>query len=153
MNPRLTTPLNVKNNHKTRATTIAGREFNQALAANNQARADMIALRPHLLRVLLAITPFSATAHSADPLFNRDIRPILSENCFSCHGPNLEHRGGKLRLDVRAEAVAARHGTAAIIPGDPDQSEIIRRILSHDPEEVMPPPKAHLPSLQRKSTP
>ena len=149
MNPRLTTPLNVKNNHQTRATptTVARREQNQAVASNTHGQAGRIVLRSRLLFVIIYITSCLSPSYAADPVFNRDIRPILSENCFSCHGPNPEHRGGKLRLDVREEAVAPRHGTAAIIPGDPDHSEIIRRILSHDPEDVMPPPKAHLPAL------
>ncbi|MCE9629214.1 MAG: PSD1 and planctomycete cytochrome C domain-containing protein [Planctomycetia bacterium] len=78
--------------------------------------------------------------------FNRDIRPILSDNCFACHGP-AEERGGDLRLDSRADAVEDRGGYAAIVPGKPDESEILRRILSHDADEVMPPPKAKKPKL------
>lgn len=74
--------------------------------------------------------------------FNRDIRPILSDNCFACHGPDEDDRGGDLRLDVREDAVADRGGYAAIVPGNPDESEILRRILSHDSDEVMPPPRA-----------
>ena len=73
-------------------------------------------------------------AHAAEPNFNRDIRPILSENCFLCHGQDPKHRGGELRLDIREEAVAVRDGAAAIVPGNPDQSEIIQRILSKDPD-------------------
>lgn len=68
-------------------------------------------------------------------IFNRDIRPILSENCFFCHGPDAGHREADLRLDVRDEAVAA-----AIIPGDASASPLIDRILSDDPDLVMPPP-------------
>ena len=74
--------------------------------------------------------------------FNRDIRPILSDNCFACHGPDEDDRGGDLRLDVRDDAIADRGGSAAIVPGKPDESEILRRILSHDADEVMPPPRA-----------
>ena len=88
----------------------------------------------------------SASAEGID--FNRDIRPILSENCFLCHGQDPEHRGGDLRLDIREEAVAVRDGIAAIIPGDPKNSDIIRRIISKDPDLVMPPPKAHMASLK-----
>ncbi len=88
-----------------------------------------------------------AFAHAADPSFNRDIRPILSENCFHCHGQDPKHRGGDLRLDIREEAVALRDGVAAIVPGDPDNSEIIRRILSKDPQMVMPPPDAHMAAM------
>ncbi|MFZ9936782.1 MAG: PSD1 and planctomycete cytochrome C domain-containing protein [Luteolibacter sp.] len=88
-----------------------------------------------------------ALAHGSEPSFNRDIRPILSENCFHCHGQDPKHRGGDLRLDIREEAVALRDGIAAIVPGDPDHSEIIRRILSKDPRMVMPPPDAHMAAM------
>jgi hypothetical protein len=88
-----------------------------------------------------------SSAHAAEPDFNRDIRPILSENCFLCHGQDPKHRGGDLRLDVREEAVALRDGSAAIVPGNPEQSGMIQRILSRDPEFIMPPPKAHLAAI------
>ena len=78
---------------------------------------------------------------------SRDILPILSQNCFHCHGQDPKHRGGELRLDVREEAVAVRDGSAAIVPGDPEKSDVIRRILSKDPEVVMPPPDAHMPAM------
>lgn len=68
--------------------------------------------------------------------FNRHIRPILSENCLSCHGPDSAARQADLRLDQRDFAI--EHG--ALIPGDPDGSEFMRRILSSDPDEQMPPP-------------
>ena len=72
--------------------------------------------------------------------YGRDVRPILSDRCFLCHGPDREKQQADLRLDVREGAVAARgdHGPA-IVPGDPGASELWRRIESHDPEEVMPP--------------
>lgn len=69
--------------------------------------------------------------------FNRDIRPILSDKCFQCHGPDDKTLKGDLRLDERASAVAAK----AIVPGSPETSEVLARVLSGDPEEVMPPPK------------
>jgi len=67
--------------------------------------------------------------------FNRDIRPILSENCFFCHGPDAATREADLRLDIRADALEG-----AIVPGDPEASELVARVLSDDPETVMPPP-------------
>jgi hypothetical protein len=74
---------------------------------------------------------------AADELrFNDDIRPILVENCFSCHGADSAGRKGDLRLDLRDEAVES----GAIAPGDPDSSVMLDRIFSDDPEEVMPPP-------------
>ena len=71
--------------------------------------------------------------------FNRDIRPILSENCFACHGPDASKRAAELRLDQRDAAVAK----GAFVPRKPDESEIIRRIFSSDPDMVMPTPDSH----------
>lgn len=71
--------------------------------------------------------------------FNRDIRPILSENCFYCHGQDGNKREGNLRLDRRDDAVAQH----AIVPGDPLASSIIARIESVNPDEQMPPPKSN----------
>jgi hypothetical protein len=68
--------------------------------------------------------------------YNKDIRPILVENCFSCHGADSASRKAELRLDRRDEAVES----GAIVPGDPDSSVMLDRIFSDDPEEVMPPP-------------
>ena len=89
-----------------------------------------------------AATAAAEPAPTSAVRFNRDIRPILSDNCFACHGPDEDDRGGDLRLDVREDAVADRGGYAAIVPGKPDESEILKRILSHDADEVMPPPRA-----------
>src|SRR5688572_26077065 len=68
--------------------------------------------------------------------FNRDVRPILSDNCFYCHGPDASHRKGKLRLDVREQALARE----AFVPGKPAESELVLRIRSTFEDEVMPPP-------------
>ena len=80
----------------------------------------------------------SITAYAVDaPLeFNRDIRPILAEYCFACHGPDSASRKGDLRLDMRDAALERK----AITPRDISKSELIRRIESSDPDEVMPPP-------------
>lgn len=72
-------------------------------------------------------------------LYNRDVRPILSNNCFACHGPDSAARKGDLRLDQRDAAIAS----AALVPGKPDESSLIERIFSSDPKTVMPPPMAH----------
>jgi len=79
-----------------------------------------------------------------DPVrFGRDIRPILSDRCFKCHGPDPSSRQADLRLDDRDSATTERKGGAhAIVPGRADQSELWKRITSTDPDEVMPPPKA-----------
>ena len=71
--------------------------------------------------------------------FNRDVRPILSDNCFSCHGNDAGHRKAKLRLDLREEALKKE----AFVPGQPDQSVLIERIFTTDEEDLMPPPDSH----------
>lgn len=71
--------------------------------------------------------------------YNRDIRPILNDNCFACHGPDEKTRAADLRLDLREAALNKQ----AIVPGKPDESSIISRILSTDENEVMPPPTSH----------
>lgn len=99
-------------------------------------------LLPLLFALLL---PGSLGGAQAAPLaFNRDIRPILSENCFACHGFDEKHREAKLRLDLRDSATAvAEDGSAPIVPGKPEESLIWQRIQSTDADEVMPPPDSH----------
>ena len=89
-----------------------------------------------------------ATAASPDIDFNRDIRPILSENCFYCHGQDGQKREADLRLDDRAAAIAA----GAIVPGDPGASAILERVHSTDPDVLMPPPDSNrrLSDAQKK---
>ena len=77
--------------------------------------------------------------------FNRDIRPILSSKCFHCHGPSDKFRKAKLRLDLEESALSERDGIRAIVPGNLDESELWHRILSDDPEEMMPPPESKKP--------
>jgi hypothetical protein len=72
--------------------------------------------------------------------FSREIRPILSRNCLACHGPDEKKREAGLRLDVRQSAIAPRGDHRAILPGDPKQSELVRRVSSDDDDERMPPP-------------
>ncbi len=71
--------------------------------------------------------------------FNRDIRPILSDSCFQCHGPDEAKRQGGLRLDQAEAALRGGESGPAIVPGDPLASEIRKRILSTDPDLKMPP--------------
>ena len=82
--------------------------------------------------------------------FNRDIRPILSSKCFHCHGPSEKSRKAKLRLDLQQSALADRDGTRAIVPGKLDESELWHRILSDDPEEMMPPPESKKPMTKQE---
>ncbi len=71
--------------------------------------------------------------------YNRDIRPILSDNCFFCHGPDAGKRKGKLRLDMREQALARE----AFVPGKADESELIRRIIATNPDDLMPPAESN----------
>jgi len=90
----------------------------------------------------------SALAVGGDSIsFNRDIRPILSEQCFSCHGFDAKHRKAGLRLDTREGAVADNDGVRAILPGDPAKSELWKRLVTKDTDDIMPPPEAHKPAL------
>ncbi len=79
----------------------------------------------------------------ADLRFNRDILPILADNCFQCHGPDDQARKAKLRLDTREGVTAKRRMVAAVIPGDSAASELIRRVTATDATEVMPPPSTN----------
>jgi len=90
-----------------------------------------------VVAVLLAL-PVTAAEAAEKLSFNRDIRPLLVENCFSCHGADSASRKADLRLDLRDEAVES----GAIAPGEPDSSVMLDRIFSEDAEEVMPPPAA-----------
>ncbi len=80
------------------------------------------------------------------PDFNREVRPILSNYCFKCHGPDEKARESKLRLDVRAAALApAKSGDLAIVPGKPDDSQLVERIFAEDEDDRMPPAKLKKP--------
>jgi Protein of unknown function (DUF1553)/Protein of unknown function (DUF1549)/Planctomycete cytochrome C len=74
--------------------------------------------------------------------YNRDVRPILAENCYACHGPDANARKAGLRLDRKEEALRERNGGAAVVPGDLDSSELVLRIVDDDPDARMPPPKS-----------
>lgn len=94
---------------------------------------------------LVASTAVWLLAASTGPIqFNRDVRPILSDHCFACHGFDAKKRKANLRLDEPQGLFQPDgDGVFMIKAGDPDRSEVWRRILSDDPEEVMPPPESH----------
>src|SRR5262249_2476124 len=93
------------------------------------------------------------SARAADDFdFNRDIRPILSENCFQCHGPDAAARQAGLRLDVRDDATRLIDGKTAIKPGDAAASEVVVRIRSTDPDLVMPPQKSNRKLTESQKT-
>lgn len=113
--------------------------------------------------MLVAVAAFASRVDAADPTdatsivttlppleFNRDIRPILSAHCYACHGPDARSRQADLRLDDRESAVAPRDNTPAIVPGSAATSEVIRRLITADTAERMPPPdsKASLTTAQ-----
>src|SRR4051794_59706 len=112
---------------------------------------DMQTLTPTRSAFFAAVVAFTlmvpaVQARAAEPAskgdrirYNRDIRPILSDNCFACHGPDKNKRKAKLRLDDREAALAKE----AFVPGKPDESELVTRIFSNDPDEQMPPPESH----------
>ena len=111
-------------------------------------RGSISTLVPGVLRwvvaaLLLTLHQASVSTAGETVTFNRDVRPILSDKCFFCHGPDSARRQADLRLDDRDVAV----DSGAIVPGKPDESEMLRRILSHDPDEQMPPPTAKLAEL------
>ena len=106
----------------------------------------MITNRSLLLSLAILLLGLAGPASAVAPAkvgYNRDVRPILSENCLACHGFDPKHREGGLRLDTFEGATRNNDGTRAIVPGDVANSEAIKRLLSTDKEEVMPPPKAH----------
>lgn len=106
-----------------------------------------------LLR-LLALGAFTATAGAAVPAaalppvdFSREVRPILSDKCYHCHGPDEQGRKAQLRFDTKAGAFRLRDGAAVIVPGHSAESELMLRIKSTDDDEIMPPPEAKLGRL------
>jgi hypothetical protein len=92
--------------------------------------------------MIVASSGMLSSAQGATPPkveYNRDIRPILSDKCFRCHGPDGAQRQADLRLDRREDAVTEQGESGAIVPGKPDESEVVRRIVSTDADERMPP--------------
>src|SRR3989454_10097425 len=78
----------------------------------------------------------------AEIVFNRDIRPIFSENCYACHGPDKNKRKAGLRLDRQGDAFSkSEAGDFAIVPGDLSKSKLLKLVVSNDEDERMPPPK------------
>jgi hypothetical protein len=100
----------------------------------------MSSRHPSILPILALTAGASLCAGAEDRVdFNRDIRPILSNNCLACHGPDKAKRKAGLRLDVRDGALADLGGYAAVVPGDPGRSALLARVTHLDEDERMPP--------------
>ncbi|MCP5560930.1 MAG: PSD1 domain-containing protein [Verrucomicrobiaceae bacterium] len=96
-------------------------------------------MKPLKIYSIVLACVVATSVHAVD--FNRDVRPILAQQCFKCHGMDEHGRKGQLRLDLRDFAVGkGKSGETAIVPGKPEASEVIKRIFSADEDEVMPPP-------------
>src|SRR4029077_10296672 len=97
-------------------------------------------IRPSL--IFLAFATLGLPCNAAPVDFAREIRPLFSENCFACHGPDSNKRKAGSRLDQKESAFGkAESGEIAIVPEDLEKSELLRRVASTDKDEVMPPPK------------
>lgn len=104
----------------------------------------------NMVRVFTLFTlAITTLAHSQEVIFNRDIRPILSNKCFFCHGPDEKTREADLRLDTREGALEDHDGFSAVVPGKPDDSELIYRVTEATGDEAMPPPHAKKESLTK----
>lgn len=90
-------------------------------------------------RVLVWSFLATSAVPAAEVQYQRDVRPILSNHCFKCHGPDEATREGDLRLDIREEALKA------LAPGNPDRSDVLDRIFTHDEDDLMPPPSMKKP--------
>ena len=103
-----------------------------------------------MLSRLTTFCLFTVAAAAAPIDFSRQIRPILSENCFFCHGPDEKKREAGLRLDDEISAKSDNDGVTAVVPGSPEKSALYQRMITTDPDEIMPPPKQHkvIPAAQ-----
>ena len=101
-------------------------------------------IAPSLVGALIVVAGVSARAGEPDVDFNREVRPILSGKCFACHGPDEPSRKAGLRLDLRDAAIRpAKSGETPIVPGKPDESDLIERIATDDADALMPPAASH----------
>src|SRR6056297_391131 len=116
---------------------------------NSTRRPTAVAWSPKLPRIVVAFIVLSGICNrlpADDGIdFNRDIRPLLSDRCFACHGPDAEHRKADFRIDDPAAAT-----DWAIVPGDAAASEVIARITSDDADLVMPPPELNKPLTEQE---
>src|SRR5947208_16568591 len=115
-------------------------------SAANRACAVRCIVKSTMFKRTMAAAALLTVAGHAQVRFNRDIRPIMAETCFRCHGPDKNARMAGMRLDIRDEALKpTARGTVPIVPGDPDKSAIVQRIFAEgkDAARVMPPASIH----------
>ena len=91
---------------------------------------------------------FCSPLIAEEVLFDRDIRPILADHCFACHGPDSDQRKADLRLDTREGLLGDANAPGPFVPNEPEKSQALTRILAEDPADRMPPPKAKRPLSQ-----
>src|SRR5262249_55918707 len=135
-----------------RRSGLVGSWAGQTLRPANQGRGeDGVSMNATRLKCGLAIwvviagagrPPARAGPEPAAVDFNRDIRPILSESCYQCHGPDRNKRKADLRLDLRSGLFRSVEGTTIVVPGKPDESELLLRVSAEDEDLRMPPPNA-----------
>src|SRR5579871_5049318 len=110
--------------------------------------------RIRLLLTLIVISTCTRFSSAGDLSFSRDVRPILADNCFKCHGHDEQQRKGKFRLDLAESSTkAGKSGHVPIVPGKPDESELLKRITATNPDDRMPPVTSnkHLSTEQIKT--
>src|SRR5882672_11332648 len=126
----------------------SGSKFTKSMRATVRiGQCNSVYLGAHVLVMLLFCLPAVAAQKDVPKIdFNRDIRPILSDHCYACHGPDEGKRKAGLRLDRKEDAFKSlKSGDRAIVPGDLKKSTLVQRLTSRDPDEVMPPPKEGKP--------
>jgi len=102
----------------------------------------MLTTLNRILRALPLLLPSIAALQAQQVDFNRDVRPVLSDVCFHCHGPDEQQRKADLRLDLSDDLFSDRGSGRVLVAGTPESSQLYRRIMSEDPSEVMPPPES-----------
>ena len=112
---------------------------------NNQVSPILFLKTSHLLTISVLFLGFSVLNLQGKVDFNRQIRPILSDKCYKCHGPDAKNQKSDFRIDSFEEAIKEHNGFVGLTPGSLEDSEIHWRIYSDDAIDVMPPPESKLP--------
>jgi hypothetical protein len=119
--------------------------MNRVLRKLLPSRTGLMASPVCIFSLLTGLAALGAPGQKAEATidFDRDIRPILSDNCYQCHGPDEKARKAKLRLDTKEGAFRVKDGKTVIVPNNGTESELIKRVNSIDPDEMMPPPDSN----------